>query len=144
MAEIVKKIYTLGTGRRRLEDFVEIINSYSIEVIIDVRSLPTSRLNHFRKTNLESALRKELFEYHYLGKELGGFRRGGYDNYTRSEEFQYGIDALEAIASQKICAVICAEHFPWKCHRRFIARALQRQGWVVEHIIDKGKVWVPK
>jgi uncharacterized protein (DUF488 family) len=140
----MKKIYTLGTGLRSLEDFTEIINSYNIEAIIDVRSFPTSKFDHFKRPNLESFLKKEMFEYHYLGKELGGFRKGGYDNYTHTKAFEFGINTLEAIASKKTSVIICAEHFPWKCHRRFIARALQGKRWVVEHIIDKGKVWVPR
>jgi uncharacterized protein (DUF488 family) len=139
-----KKIYTLGTGLRSMEDFIEIINSFSIEAIIDVRSFPNSRLKHFKKADLEPLLKKEQFEYHYLGKELGGLRKGGYDNYTRTKEFGLGIDTLVETASGKSSVIICAEHFPWKCHRRFIARALQKREWEVEHIIDKGKVWVPK
>lgn len=141
---LIKKIYTLGTGLRSFEDFIEIINSYSIEVVIDVRSYPTSKIEHFKKTNLENLLKKEMLDYNFLGKELGGFRKGGYHSYTRTNEFQMGVDKLEAIAGKKISVIICSEHFPWKCHRRFIGLALQRRGWRVEHIIDKGKVWAPK
>lgn len=137
-------IYTLGTGIRSPEDFFEILESYDIETVIDVRSFPTSRLEHFKRKNLEDQVREELLNYHYLGKELGGFRKGGYDQYTRTEDFEAGIDKLVDIASQKTSVIICAEHFPWKCHRRYIARALQRRGWEVIHIIDKGKVWIPK
>jgi uncharacterized protein (DUF488 family) len=140
----MKKIYTLGTGLRSLEDFIEIISSYSIIAVIDVRSYPVSKFAHFRKINLEPLLKKELFEYYYLGRELGGFRKEGYEHYTHTPEFEQGITLLESIASVKTSVIICAEHFPWKCHRRFIARALQGKGWTVEHIIDKGKVWVPK
>ncbi|MBI4850010.1 MAG: DUF488 domain-containing protein [Nitrospirae bacterium] len=140
----MKKIYTLGTGLRSLEDFTEILSDYSIEAVIDVRSYPVSKLEHFKKANLELLLKKEMLEYHHLGKELGGFRKGGYESYTLTKEFEEGTDLLEKIASAKTSVVICAEHFPWKCHRRFIARALQKRGWLVEHIIDKGKVWVPK
>ncbi len=139
-----KKIYTLGTGLRSLEDFTEIINCYSIEAVIDVRSFPSSKLNHFKRTNLESLLEKEGVEYHCLGKELGGYRKDGYENYTRTKEFELGINTLEAVADVKTSVIICAERFPWKCHRRFIARALQQRTWEVAHIIDKGKVWVPK
>jgi uncharacterized protein (DUF488 family) len=139
-----KNIYTLGTGIRSLEDFFEILESYDIESVIDVRSLPTSRVEHFKRKNLEDQISEALLSYHYLGKELGGFRKGGYDQYTRTEDFEAGIDKLIDIASQKSSVIICAEHFPWKCHRRYIARALQRRGWEVIHIIDKGKVWIPK
>jgi len=51
---------------------------------------------------------------------------------------------LEDIASKGASVIVCAERFPWKCHRRWIARELHRRGWQVEHIIDKGKVWIPK
>ena len=30
--------------------------------------------------------------------------------------------------------------FPWRCHRRFIALELERQGWQVIHIIDSGRI----
>ncbi|MBI4688121.1 MAG: DUF488 domain-containing protein [Nitrospirae bacterium] len=139
-----KKIYTLGTGQRSVEDFIEILDSYNIESVIDVRSFPKSKFEHFRRENLEPLLHKEGFEYHYLGKELGGFRKGGYEAYTQTKEFEAGIDALESIAISKVSVFICAEHLPWKCHRRFISRALHQRGWEIVHIIDKGKVWVPK
>ena len=139
-----KKIYTLGTGLRSIEDFIEIISGYTVEAVIDVRSFPSSKLDHFKRINLESFLRKEMVEYYYLGKELGGFRKEGYEKYTHTEEFALGLNKLEGIASIKTSVIICAEHFPWKCHRRFIARALQKKRWAVEHIIDKGKVWAPR
>jgi hypothetical protein len=139
-----KKIYTLGTGLRSLEDFIEIINSYNIDAIIDVRSYPSSKFEYFKKINLEPLLKKEMLEYHYLGKELGGFRKEGYDHYIITKEFEEGVKLLERIASTKASVIICAERFPWKCHRKYIAQALQKKGWIIEHILDKGKVWLPK
>ncbi len=139
----MKKIYTIGTGLRTLEDFIEIINHYNIEKIIDVRSYPSSKLEHFRRANLDLILKNEIIAYHFLGKELGGFRKGGYENYTHTGEFEYGICLLEDIAGDKPSVIICAERFPWKCHRKYISRALQKRGWTVEHIIDKDKVWIP-
>jgi uncharacterized protein (DUF488 family) len=140
----MKKIYTLGTDRRSEEDFIEILLAYTIQSLIDVRSFPRSRIPIFNKENLESLLRQEGIDYHYLGKELGGFRKGGYISYIITDEFRRGIELLESIAEQKTSVIVCAERFPWKCHRRWIARELQKRGWIVEHIIDKGKVWVPK
>lgn len=139
----MNKIYTLGTAFRSREDFIEIINSCNIEAVLDVRSYPSSKLEHFRRANLENLLFKERLEYHYLGKELGGFRKGGYENYSLTKEFELGISLLENVAILKTSVIICAERLPWKCHRRYIAKALHEKGWIVEHIIDKGKVWVP-
>jgi len=140
----MKKIYTLGTDRRSEEDFVEILHAYNIEALIDVRIYPKSKITIFTKANLEPLLQREGITYHFLGKELGGFRKGGYTAYIITDEFSKGIDLIEAIGMKNLSVIICAERFPWKCHRKWIARELHKRGWEVDHIIDKGKVWVPK
>jgi len=140
----LKRIYTLGTDRRTEEDFIEILFAYDIHAVIDVRSFPKSRLPIFTRANLEPLLKREGIEYHFLGKELGGFRKGGYIAYAITDDFIRGIDLLESLAANKPLIIICAEKLPWKCHRKWIARELQKRGWEVHHIIDKGKVWVPE
>ena len=139
-----KTIFTLGTGLRREEDFIEILLSYGINAVVDVRSFPHSRLPQFTRGSLEIMLPGNGIDYRFLGRELGGLRKGGFAAYTDTEDFRQGIDLLETIANKKTSVIICAEHFPWKCHRKWIARELHKRGWIVEHIIDKGKVWVPK
>jgi len=140
----MKKIYTLGTDRRSEEDFTEILLVYNIQSLIDVRSFPRSKIPIFSKENLEDLLKREGIEYHFLGKELGGFRKGGYNSYIITDEFSKGIDLIESIALYKMSVIICAEKLPWKCHRKWISRELHKRDWEVGHIIDKGKVWIPK
>ena len=140
----MRKIYTLGTDRRSEEDFTEILFAYSIQSLIDVRSFPRSKIPIFSRENLEDLLKREGIEYHFLGKELGGFRKGGYTSYIISDEFNKGIDLIESIALYKMSVIICAEKLPWKCHRKWISRELHKRDWEVDHIIDKGKVWIPK
>jgi uncharacterized protein (DUF488 family) len=142
--KMMKKIFTLGTDLRSEEDFIEILLAHDIKAVIDVRSFPKSRIPLFTRENLQTLLQREGIAYHFLGKELGGFRKGGYIAYSITDNFRKGIDLLEAIAGGKYSVIICAEKFPWKCHRRWIARELQKRGWEVDHIIEKGKVWVPK
>jgi uncharacterized protein (DUF488 family) len=122
---------------------VEILLAYDISSLSDVRSFPKSRIPIFTRENLRDLLEGEGIAYHFLGEELGGFRKGGYVSYLVSDAFSRGIDLLESIAAANLSVVICAERFPWKCHRKWIARELQKRGWFVEHIIDKGKVWIP-
>ena len=141
---MIKKIFTLGTDLRSEEDFIEILFAYDIQAVIDIRSFPKSRIPLFTRENLQALLQREGIEYYFLGKELGGFRKGGYIAYSISADFSKGVDLLESIAGEKYSVIICAEKLPWKCHRRWIARELQKRGWEVDHIIDKGKVWVPK
>jgi len=140
----MKKIYTLGTSRRSEEDFIEILLAYNIQSLIDVRRFPKSKIPVFMRENFEPLLKRLGIEYHFLGSELGGFRKGGYLSHTLTGDFIRGIDILESIALQKTSIIICAERFPWKCHRKWIARELHKRGWDVEHIIEKGKVWVPR
>ncbi|NCO67597.1 MAG: hypothetical protein COY75_08815 [Nitrospirae bacterium CG_4_10_14_0_8_um_filter_41_23] len=140
----MKKIYTLGTNKRSEEDFVEILLAYNIQSLIDVRSYPRSKIPIFGKENLKLLLTLEGIEYHFLGAELGGFRKGGYIAYTITDDFRKGIDLLKSVALTKTSVIVCAERFPWKCHRKWIARELHKRGWEIEHIIDKGKVWIPK
>jgi len=134
-------IYTVGTSNHSKEDFLGLLHHYAIETVVDVRRFPRSRFDHFTKENLASGLEKEGIDYLYFGKELGGFRKGGYEAYTKSANFQQSIDRLELTAKKGSTAVTCAERFPWKCHRRFIASSLILRGWQVVHIIDKDRVW---
>jgi uncharacterized protein (DUF488 family) len=139
----LKKIYTLGTSRRSEEDFIEILLFYDIKTVIDVRRFPKSKIQTFTKEYLADLLQREGISYVFFGVELGGFRKGGYGAYANTDEFRDGIDKLERAVNNN-SVILCAERFPWKCHRRWIARELHKRGWLIEHIIDKGKVWIPK
>lgn len=46
-------IYTVGTSNRIIEQFIGLLKRYNIEVVLDVRSFPTSRHGLCRKTPLE-------------------------------------------------------------------------------------------
>ncbi len=143
--EPTKVIYTLGTSNRELEEFVDLLRAYGIEQVLDVRSFPVSRrYPHFSRENLEKALPTKGISYIWLGKRLGGYRRGGYEAYMESEDFQKGLSELAALAERKPSAIICAERFPWRCHRRFISLKLEELGFEVRHILDKGRLWIPK
>ncbi len=136
-----KVIYTVGSSTRSQEEFVALLKSYQIDQLLDVRRFPTSRFDHFRREDLSELLKKEGIGYSYLGRELGGYRTGGYESYTGSAAFNQGIAVLEELASEKRCVIMCAEKLPWRCHRRFIAQALERRGWQVIHILDQGRTW---
>ena len=125
-------VYTLGTSTRGSEEFLEflhLLRNNDIEMVVDIRRFPTSKFEHFRQDQLSELLAKAGIEYSYLGKELGGYRSQGYRAFVDTDEFKQGLDQLERIAEQKRAAVICAERFPWRCHRRFISLEL-REAWL--------------
>ena len=68
------KIYTLGTSNRKIEEFLEILEKYSIQTVIDVRRWPTSKwFEHFKKENLQKILEEKNIKYFHF-EELGGYR----------------------------------------------------------------------
>lgn len=137
-------VYTLGTSTRTLDEFLEILKFYKIETVIDVRRWPSSaRYPHFNKPFLFQFLEKNKISYHHL-EALGGYRKESYEEYMKTEEFKIALESLISVIQKSISCIICAERFPWKCHRRFIGLELQNQGFKVFHIIEKGKIWIPK
>jgi uncharacterized protein (DUF488 family) len=40
------KIYTLGHSTRNLEEFLDILKKFQIELVIDVRRFPSSKNSH--------------------------------------------------------------------------------------------------
>jgi len=53
MRQNVRKIFSLGTGNRGLEEFRDILLFFRIQLLVDVRRFPRSRFEHFIMENLE-------------------------------------------------------------------------------------------
>jgi uncharacterized protein (DUF488 family) len=115
------------------------LEEHGIEVLVDVRRFPTSKVEHFKRETMEQWLSERGIEYVWLGEELGGYRHGGYEAYMETEEFKEGMKRLLEIARQKRACVMCMEPNPKYCHRRFISAHLEREGAKVIHIITKGQ-----
>ncbi len=139
----MKEIWSVGHSTRKLEELLDLLKFYKIKIVVDVRRFPSSKkYPWFCRESLERALKEEGLEYIWLGDRLGGYRKGGYENYMKSPEFASGIEELEKIASRDRTAFLCAEKLPFRCHRRFISDELVRRGWRVNHIIEKGRLYV--
>ncbi|MCS7253103.1 MAG: DUF488 domain-containing protein [Armatimonadota bacterium] len=133
-------IYTVGHSTRTPEEMKSLLMTYGIKVVVDVRRFPKSTKHpHFNREAIQVWLSDAGIKYVWLGDKLGGYRRGGYETHMNTHEFEDGIRELESIAETMPLAVMCAERFPWKCHRRFIAAALHARGWHVIHIIDENR-----
>jgi uncharacterized protein (DUF488 family) len=151
---LTKDIWTIGHSAHPFDEFVLILNSFKIEIVADVRSLPGSRkFPQFDKENLMNTLPKNKIEYVHILK-LGGRRKvkkdskntawrhpafRGYADYMETDDFKAGIDDLISIAETKRTAVMCAEVVWWRCHRSMIADYLKLKGWNVIHIISSNK-----
>lgn len=137
-------MYTVGHSTRSLEELIGLLKKYGIEVVVDVRRFPTSKMYpHFRREVLQRELTKEGIEYVWLGESLGGFREGGYERYMETEEFARGMEELlDVLESGKGVAILCRERLWFKCHRRFLSDVLTGLGYRVIHLIDKERSYV--
>jgi len=132
-------IWTIGHSSRSIETFLELLREHDIQVLVDVRSFPTSKVEHFKREEMESWLPEQGIEYIWLGKELGGYRRGGYRAHMRTQLFIEGIKRLLEIAKEKRTCIMCMEPNPKYCHRRFISAHLEKKNVKVIHKIAKGQ-----
>lgn len=138
------KIYTLGHSTRSLEEFLDILKNFQVELIIDIRRFPSSKkFPHFNKESLETELTKNEIQYLHF-PELGGFRKEGYLAFSPTQEFSQAIKKLLEIIDDKTATIICSEFKWWKCHRKYVSNFLTKLENQVIHILDKENVYEHK
>jgi len=147
-------VWTIGHSTRPPDDLAALLNEYGIRHLVDVRTLPRSRHNpQFNLETLPQNLAIHHIAYTHM-PALGGLRHAhkdsinsgwrnasfrGYADYMQTPEFEQGLDALMALASQQATVIMCAEAVPWRCHRSLIADALTVRDIEVRHIMGPGK-----
>lgn len=144
-------IYTIGHSTRSLDELVELLRTYHVERLVDVRTIPRSRHNpQFNRRELSKSLHNRRLNYRHL-KALGGLRHArsdsangawrnksfrGYADYMQTPEFETALITLIDLATEKSAAIMCAEAVPWRCHRSLIADALVVRGFEVLDIMS--------
>jgi uncharacterized protein (DUF488 family) len=144
-------VWTIGHSTRTLEAFIDLLQTCRIEAIADVRRFPGSRrYPYFASEALAASLPAHGIGYEWIPK-LGGRRKvqpdspntawrnasfQGYADYTATDEFAEGLDALLALAAQRRTAMMCAEAVWWRCHRSLVSDVLKLRGIEVVHIMD--------
>ena len=148
-------VFTIGHSTRSLPEFVEILRTWGVALVVDVRSVPRSRHNpQFNKETLPAALKQEGVGYVHM-PGIGGLRRPsrdsvntawrnesfrGYADFMQTKEFTEQLLHVMALARQNCIALMCAEALPWRCHRSLVADALVVRNVRVQHIISKDSV----
>jgi len=148
------QVWTIGHSTRSIDEFIALLSSEQITMLIDVRSFPSSkRLPHFNQRELSEALAAAGIQYLHL-RELGGRRLArkdslntawqnpgfrGYADYMETDAFRDGIDRLLEIAVSHRSAIMCAEAVWWRCHRSLISDYLKAKDVLVTHILSAKK-----
>jgi uncharacterized protein (DUF488 family) len=146
-----RTVFTIGHSTRTMDEFILLLKSQDVELVVDVRTIPKSRHNpQYNTTALIPALGESGINYQHM-KGLGGLRHAkrdsinigwknfgfrGYADYMQTKEFEKNILDLIETAGQMQSAVMCAEAVPWRCHRSLISDALLIRGVKVIHIIS--------
>jgi uncharacterized protein (DUF488 family) len=149
--ELELVVFTIGHSTRTIEEFVELIKTYAVNLVVDVRTVPRSRHNpQFNKETLPNTLKPEGIKYIHM-PEIGGLRRPkhdsvnlawknmgfrGYADYMQTKEFTDSLLKIIALARENHLVLLCAEALPWRCHRSLISDALLVRHVKVEHIIS--------
>lgn len=154
MPQSQPSIWTIGHSTRPIQEFLNILKSFDLQTLVDVRSFPGSRrYPQFNKERLRASLADEGIAYVHM-PELGGRRRAkpdslnmawrsemfrGYADYMETDGFREGIDRLLELTRAQRVAVMCAEAVWWRCHRSLISDYLKVKGIKVDHILEAGK-----
>jgi uncharacterized protein (DUF488 family) len=151
-------IFTVGHSTRTIEAFVTLLRAGQADMVVDIRSVPRSRTNpQFNPDALTPALALHQIGHTRIA-ELGGLRKASagvppevnafwtnrsfhnYADYALSQDFRRGLAALEALAQERRCAIMCAEAVWWRCHRRLVADYLLADGREVFHLMGERRI----
>jgi uncharacterized protein (DUF488 family) len=152
-------IFTVGHSTLPIERFIALLQTYGIERLVDIRTIPRSRHNpQFNDTALAGSLTAQRLEYGHI-PALGGLRHArtdspntgwrnagfrGYADYMQTTAFQDALEALTHMSRQKRVAIMCAEAVPWRCHRSLVADALSVRGVPVVEILSESSYRIHK
>lgn len=109
------KIFAVRRSTHLLGQFIEVLQSYQIQIVPDIRTVPRSRTNpQFNQETLARELPRAGIRYIHL-KELGGLRRPqrdsvntawenpsfrGFADYMQRPEFAAALDELVRLGGE--------------------------------------------
>ena len=144
-------IFTIGHSTRTIDEFIDLIKTFDVILIVDVRTVPRSRHNpQFNKETLPNTLKSYSIKYIHM-PEIGGLRRPkhdsvnlawrnsgfrGYADYMQTKEFIDNLLKIVALSRENCIALMCAEALPWRCHLSLISDALVVRHVKLQHIIS--------
>ena len=140
-------IYTIGYSCYTMDEFIEVLKTFKISTLIDVRTTPYSSFHiDFNSDILKANLKENGIKYLYLGSKVGGrpknkqlYDDDGVIDYQKMEissSFKKGIAEIASLSSSNVC-LMCAEKNPINCHRSIlIGKCLYNAGYDVLHIVD--------
>lgn len=147
---MANKLFTIGySGFPKIEEFLNTLKQYNVQVLIDVRSIPKSALFiEYDKEHLKSLLEKNHIYYLNYSKQFGARQtnpafynsdgRLDFKRFSKSVQFMDGVSRVNK-SKANIC-FMCAEKDPAECHRAIlVSKAFSDRGYEITHILPNGK-----
>jgi len=143
----MKTIYTIGHSVHPAAYFLELLQAYHVNCLVDVRSMAASRFNpQYNKPQLEAFLSQNNISYFHLHEEFGARQkdlalldeigRVDFDKVRAGAAFQKGISFLRQKAEERTSTVLmCAEADPLSCHRFAMISVALKKDFRVAHIL---------
>jgi len=141
-------IYTIGHSTHPLEYFLELLQKYSVNCVIDVRSVAASAYNpQYNKEPLSNFLKRNGITYLHFAEEFGARHtdpdlldeegKVNFELVRKSWHFKNGVERLwQGIDKGFTIALMCSESDPFDCHRfSMVSIALEKDGFEVKHIL---------
>ncbi len=124
----LKYFFTIGYGNKPIVLFLELLDTYSINILIDVRVYPKAHTNHYSRPNIEKILAKIGIQYHWIKKFGNTFKNNGnplgyYKAHLETEHTRILAKLDGLIKKNRVC-FMCAENDPKKCHRSILSNKI--------------------
>ena len=136
------KIFTVGYGGRRPDDFIALLEKHDVHIVVDVR-LKTNRAfrgvyvkSKDQHKGIQGMLERAGIEYLWVA-ELGNMFRDSDDwqeKYRRYLDEKGDLVCLKLYEFMRPFCLRCCEKRAVGCHRKLIAEYLVNRGYEVEHL----------
>jgi len=144
-------IFTIGHSNHDIDAFISLLLANKVELLIDVRSAPYSKIYpHFNMIPLEVTLKNNFIKYIFFGKSLGGrsnnisdYSEGRvvYDRLAQKAEYISSINELISISAKYKTVLMCSEKEPLECHRALlISKSIEMHNVKIFHIHRDGHI----
>ena len=120
-------LFTIGYGGRSPVELASLLKSNHIEIVVDVRAVPRSRIPGFNKMALSRSLQAEGINYQHM-EALGNVnRKADIGAPVILVDERRGLDELMSLMQTGRVAIMCAEKNYHGCHRTYIAEKIKNQ-----------------
>lgn len=141
-------LYTIGHSQHNLAYFIQMLQKYDINFVMDVRSTPYSQFaKDYNRENIKSVLGRAGIDYFFMGGCFGArpedrtlYSQDGYLDFEKARntfKFQCGVDnVIKGMQTGNSIALMCTEKDPIECHRAImVARTFYERNIEVQHIL---------